>query len=170
MTAVQNIRIANEEGDIKKQPIYSVILVEYASLCSSHVPDSLWTKLFGFPEPPPVSVLEDERIKDLVKVCKEIKKKSVTFPPVVLSGCHESKTKQRDTETKFNSWGIPDNWTIYLDEKDENERLEALEFNINYFIRTFWENNMHIWIPHPHYEEINRLADQINEEARNKQQ
>lgn len=145
ITAFQNIRIAKEEGDIKKQPIYSVILVEYTSLCSSRVPDRPWsirTKLFGFPEPSPVSIFDDECIKDLVKTCKTIEKNSVTFPPVILSGCHESETKQRDTEKKFRSWGIPDNWTIYLDEKDENERLEGLEFNINYFIRTFWETTV----------------------------
>jgi len=138
-----DIKTTNEEGDIKKSPIYSVILVEYQSLCSSHIHSGMWFKLFGFVEPQKVYTLEENRIRDLVKACNVIGKNSVTFPPVILSGFNGTNTEKQNVERILNSCGVPDNWTIYLDKNDENERLESLEFNINYLIRTFLKDNMH---------------------------
>jgi len=138
-----DIKTTNEEGDIKKSPIYSVILVEYQSLCSSHIQSGMRFNLFSFAEPQEVYTLEGNLIRDLVKACNVIRKNSVTFPPVILSGFNGTDTEKQDVERILNSYGVPDNWTIYLDKNDENERLESLEFNINYLIRTFWKNNMY---------------------------
>jgi hypothetical protein len=138
-----DIKTTDEEGDIKKSPIYSVILVEYQSLCSSHIHSSIWFKMFSFVESQKVYTFEENSILNLVKACNVIKKNSVTFPPIILSGFNGTNTEKKDVERILNSYGVPDNWIIYLDKNDENESLESLEFNINYFMRTFWKNNIH---------------------------
>ncbi len=169
--AVHNIPAADEEGDCKESPVYSVILVSYQSLCAPKrdTPECIWYKWFTMTEPQELHALDGDQIKKFEKVCRMIEKKSLTYPPIILSGFSGNDAEKQDLERNLRMWGIPDNWTIYLDINDKNKRLEGLEFNINYFIRTFWQNNMHHWIPNEHYDSIDRLTDEINAEARQKQ-
>jgi hypothetical protein len=166
-THVCGIVPAEEEGDCEKAPVYSVILVEYQSLCSD-ISGCTWWKWFSMTESQENYQLNGEYINDLAKVCETIRKKSITYPVIILSRFKGSNTEKEKVERNLRMYGIPNNWSIYLDENDESKNLEGLEFNINHFMRTFWQNNFRHWIPNKHHEEIWRLTNKINAEARDK--
>ncbi len=161
--AVHNIPSADKEGDIKKTPIFSVILVPYISLCSSHAPESTWCKWFTITEPQEIYQPNDNLIHNLVDVCDMISKKSLRYPPVIISGFSGNGKEKEGLNRRINRCGIPDYGAIYLDENDESKSVESLEFLINYFIQTIWKNNLGMWIPNEHYESIERLTDKINQ-------
>nr|QBK85907.1 MAG: hypothetical protein LCMAC101_05020 [Marseillevirus LCMAC101] len=136
------IPAADEEGDNKKSPVFSVILVSYRSLCTSYTPEANWYQWLNLEEEPhELHKPDGELIRKMVKVCEMIMKKSLRFPPLIISGFVGTAEEVRELDRDLRSWGIPDHGAIYLDEKDKNESIEGLEFNINYFIQTFWQAN-----------------------------
>ncbi len=162
--AIHNIPSINEEGDNKKTPVFSVVLVQYKSLCSSRTPESActWYKWFTMTEPQEICQLDDNLIRKLVEVCDTISKKSLRYPPVIISGFSRNSYEKERLNRKLNSCGIPDYGAIYLDKNDKSKSVEGLEFLINYFIQTFWlppglDTKMST---------MNQLTDEINAKAR----